>query len=103
MKPEDATHTLHRSLRAFAVAAVVAAGIGVMSCGGATDEVQAGERRSAATDHSRSATVDVGALWQSLSTLPSPEADNAIAALAPETRSRLGHLAEVIAAAHGWH
>lgn len=76
---------------------------GATDHGRVVDQGRIVERSSAATDHGRTATVDVGALWQSLSTLPSPEADNAIAALAPETRAQVGHLAEVIAAAHGWH
>ena len=48
-------------------------------------------------------TVDVSALWQLLGRLSSVEGENLMAGLAPETRAQLGRLAEVVAAAHGWH
>jgi hypothetical protein len=48
-------------------------------------------------------TADVSVLWQLLGRLSSVDGEDLMAGLAPETRAQLGHVAEVIAAAHGWH
>ena len=79
-------------------------------CGdiGSRPEAQPAVAADPVIDASRSpadarTTVDVSALWQLLGRLSSVEGESLMAGLAPETRAQLGHVAEVIAAAHGWH